>query len=922
MGQIVSNKAKPKRCNLNKLSQLGTPAAGEYILVSSDNSMNAAGQGNFDCYIVGNGRDAATALPLNSLADAVPTNGSKNSVTSGGMYNIIYGIDESKSVSINTTAGAAVTSNTARDLSLVGEEPYLLALGGDRSNGTGVYIYFKDSDGGAVKLKTATTKEGLASASYANNKYLTNESALWVMAEKDVSRMTFYAGATSVKDTTTLTYTFTRQEPNDVVLKTDIEDTLTSTDASKVLSAAQGKNLNDKVDQGIASLENSIFKTNSKSNNFTSGKLVNGVITNDDAFYTTDYIELPAHDSTYTLLWEWGKTYSADSVLQVALYDASKNYISSYSETKNTTSRTFRPSANQPVKFVRMTFEASMMFSTVLVNNVNPSEVFFEMNDIASLKTRTDSISSSVAEIGIHKIQVTDYDAAGIKVIVSDVALKAGDVIDLKISTNKSFTRFIVGFNPTYDSTYHDYNNNNTVIVVPVDTQNVYGRLFTADDFDQNITAELRSGYFFPGGDDYDEDFVVMPSTIFAMDGVENSIYHNNYKKWDANKYIVGPTLTFRSAWNYLARCFRTTGGLASDAVFDFSVFSRETMRRIKRFQIPIHSGVVSGSESAKVVNVIGDSFTYNGTWYKQIYDVCPNLSFVGMRKSYECQDPLRGEGRGGWTLSNYFEPYNDVTPNHMQPFSPFMHVNGYTYYGVIDFWKVIVNNNSQYTYGTDGFNDYVNWFDTNGYKKNPSANDLMYDGVNDKYVYWNGSAWADFNGTPTFAFDYAKYLSTWNITSPNFVVFMLGKNDFQSSATEEVFNTWKALMDEAIASIHSYNANINVLICTPTTANETPNNTDNNIPEYGGRNMWLARKQIIEYYDNSSMQGNNVYVVDSGVCLDPLFGFPLQEMKPFTFYDGDNKELISTNGVHPSVAGYKQIGTCVAGAIQYLRNL
>ena len=69
MGQIIGGAAKPKRCNANQLSQVPTPAAGEYILVSSDNSMNAAGQGNFDCYIVGNGQDAATALPLKSLVE-------------------------------------------------------------------------------------------------------------------------------------------------------------------------------------------------------------------------------------------------------------------------------------------------------------------------------------------------------------------------------------------------------------------------------------------------------------------------------------------------------------------------------------------------------------------------------------------------------------------------------------------------------------------------------------------------------------------------------------------------------------------------------------------------------------------------------------------------------------------------------------
>ena len=86
MGQIIGSAAKPKRCNLSKLSQLGTPAAGEYILVSSDNSMNEAGQGNFDCYIVGVGNVAATELPLHTIADDAPTQGSKNSVTSGAVY--------------------------------------------------------------------------------------------------------------------------------------------------------------------------------------------------------------------------------------------------------------------------------------------------------------------------------------------------------------------------------------------------------------------------------------------------------------------------------------------------------------------------------------------------------------------------------------------------------------------------------------------------------------------------------------------------------------------------------------------------------------------------------------------------------------------------------------------------------------------
>lgn len=64
MGQIIGSAAKPMRCNLNKLSQLGILSAGEYVLIATDSSMNAAGQGNFDAYIEGNGTSDATELPI------------------------------------------------------------------------------------------------------------------------------------------------------------------------------------------------------------------------------------------------------------------------------------------------------------------------------------------------------------------------------------------------------------------------------------------------------------------------------------------------------------------------------------------------------------------------------------------------------------------------------------------------------------------------------------------------------------------------------------------------------------------------------------------------------------------------------------------------------------------------------------------
>lgn len=86
MGQIRGKNAHIDACNIRSLSSFGTPAAGQHILVSTDNSATADGQGNFDAYVAGDGTTAATALPLHYFADNAPTEGSVNPVSSNGVW--------------------------------------------------------------------------------------------------------------------------------------------------------------------------------------------------------------------------------------------------------------------------------------------------------------------------------------------------------------------------------------------------------------------------------------------------------------------------------------------------------------------------------------------------------------------------------------------------------------------------------------------------------------------------------------------------------------------------------------------------------------------------------------------------------------------------------------------------------------------
>lgn len=113
MGQIVSSAAKPKRCNISQLSQLGTPAAGEHILLSSNNSMNAAGQGDFDAYVEGDGTTAAVSLKVHWLYE-------RTDFELRGEFSRTYSIERSITwcfpVPVKLRSGHTYTFNIAQTL--------------------------------------------------------------------------------------------------------------------------------------------------------------------------------------------------------------------------------------------------------------------------------------------------------------------------------------------------------------------------------------------------------------------------------------------------------------------------------------------------------------------------------------------------------------------------------------------------------------------------------------------------------------------------------------------------------------------------------------------------------------------------------------------------------------------------------------
>ena len=210
MGQIIGSAAKPKRCNLQNLSSLGTPAAGEHILVSSDNSMNAAGQGNFDKYIVGDGSTEATSLKLHDI-DSVTEDDLYYTSTPNESYDITGSLWVSEIVSVS--AGDKYYYEGTGD-----GTAELLALYADASCTTLIEMILQHTSGASnTKTMTAT---GYVSA----NGYLRARNRNYT----DVGLLEIY-----------------RRFSN--VVSPYIVDNLTDGGTEKALSAEQGKELGGRI---------------------------------------------------------------------------------------------------------------------------------------------------------------------------------------------------------------------------------------------------------------------------------------------------------------------------------------------------------------------------------------------------------------------------------------------------------------------------------------------------------------------------------------------------------------------------------------------------------------------------------------------------------------------------------------------------
>jgi lysophospholipase L1-like esterase len=169
--------------------------------------------------------------------------------------------------------------------------------------------------------------------------------------------------------------------------------------------------------------------------------------------------------------------------------------------------------------------------------------------------------------------------------------------------------------------------------------------------------------------------------------------------------------------------------------------------------------------------------------------------------------------------------------------------------------------------------------------------------------------------------FDFAQYLSTNSLATPDVVTIFLGVNDLFSRTEEDdalaafavaqfdKITTW-------ITSIHSVDPTIKIGLClAPMPAHQDGFDAFGNyLRQPYLRRVFLWNRAAIDYFGGRTAEG--IYVIPTSCCLDTRYGYPTDAATP-VFAHTTVTVTRQNNHVHPATAGYYQIGDTIWAALK-----
>lgn len=426
------------------------------------------------------------------------------------------------------------------------------------------------------------------------------------------------------------------------------------------------------------------------------------------------------------------------------------------------------------------------------------------------------------------------------------------------------------------------------------------------------------------------ENDIVLPAKMYMLTGgVQHDIFVEPFiKRYRPNDEDVrfSGTTSWRRRFQRVASVDNAVNGrtIVADLV-DRSFFK---VKKTATSTIVASSPGV-GSTNLSVL-LLGDSYT-QGEFFKDALftkGYVPSLSTVGIRQSNTIPNQFI-EGRGGWTLSMYFQ----VSTGQLTSYNPFYQpVGAFKYWGDVRFWKLVkdIQANpsggwtSAQTYPTEGFSDAALKFDTDGYPLVPVNGDII--NTASGMQLYDGSTWiSTTESSYTWDFDFSKYLNMWSLSSPDVLSVLLGLNDFRNASDPENidFTTWNSRLEKVISSFRASNPSGKVAVNTACSTCGTLENTSGDYTIKQNACMWSHRKNVIDQFDGRESEG--IYIVDIGVSVDNEHGYsPVAtndtRRLPFMQYPSTYRIDVQDGNPHP-YRNYPDMGIQLAAFLQHIRS-
>lgn len=340
-------------------------------------------------------------------------------------------------------------------------------------------------------------------------------------------------------------------------------------------------------------------------------------------------------------------------------------------------------------------------------------------------------------------------------------------------------------------------------------------------------------------------------------------------------------------------------------------------MRLVGRYDfLPVDSAKITlcvasplpGAEKVRA-QIIGDSFVQGSFYRTALVDSCfvPGLELVGLRALADGNGNA-DEGRGGWTLADYFK----ISKGELSPYAGFYQPDGpERYLGDVRFWQNVhkVMNGElkdfESRYQCGRFDKYAARFDAKtGYPVKPQKNDLVWDG--ERFRKFDGRKWAVAEiDESQWSFNYPKYLAMWDIETPDFLFETLGLNDFRYDLNVD-YSDWDRMVTAMKDSFHKANPKGQFAIVIPCCSCGTLYNRRGDFTPFQNECMWRFRKHLTDTFDHREDEGFNL--VDMGITIDNENG-----------YRRDAGGL-QTGNPHP-YPNYPEMGKPLAAFIRYHLN-